>query len=98
MKDKKFKERLKRAVREYHLATVSKPIDFQTPDGGLVYENRDIAVFRLYDIAENAEGYWFKDTDEYGVHSSFYDDERDKSYESWYRSDRMFKTREVLMR
>ncbi|MFC0241843.1 hypothetical protein [Rhodopseudomonas telluris] len=98
VKDKKFKERLKQAVREYRLATVSKPIDFETPDGGLVYENQDIAVFRLYDIAENAEGYWFKDTDEYGVHSSFYDDERDKSYESWYRSDRIFKKREVLMR
>jgi hypothetical protein len=96
VKDSKFKERLKQAVREYRIATVSKPINFETPDGGNVYENRDIAVYKLYDVAENMEGYWFKDTNEYGIHSVFYGDEAGKVYESWYRSDHTFETREIL--
>ncbi|UPK15811.1 hypothetical protein IVA93_37530 (plasmid) [Bradyrhizobium sp. 155] len=63
-------------------------------DGSQLYESAEIAVFKLYDVAEVVKGFWFKDTNEYGVHSVFYGD--DKSYESFYRSDRTFEKREVL--
>lgn len=92
--DTKFKERLKQAVREFAAAQRSKETDFQLADGTTLYESGEMAVYRLYDIAELVEGFWFKDTNEYGVHSVFYG--HDKSYESFYRSDRTFQKREVL--
>lgn len=96
VKDRKFRERLKEAVKEFDIARGVK-FDLEITDGGMLYESRNIAVYKLQDYAESMEGYWFKDTNEYGVHSSFYDDERDKSYESWYRSDRTFEKRESLL-
>jgi len=42
------------------------------------------------------EGYWFKDTNEYGIHSAFYGDKAGEVYESWYRSDPTFEARETL--
>ncbi|UPK23440.1 hypothetical protein [Bradyrhizobium sp. 131] len=94
VKDSKFKERLKQAVREFNAARRSALSDFQLSDGSQLYESAEIAVFKLYDVAEVVKGFWFKDTNEYGVHSVFYGD--DKSYESFYRSDRTFEKREVL--
>lgn len=94
VKDSKFKERLKQAVREFNAARRSALSDFQLSDGGQLYESAEIAVYKLHDIAELVEGFWFKDTNEYGIHSVFYGD--DKSYESFYRSDRTFEKREVL--
>lgn len=94
VKDSKFKERLKQAVREFAATRRSEVTDFQLADGSKLYESAEMAVFRLYDIAELVEGFWFKDTNEFGVHSVFYGD--DKSYERFYRSDRTFQKREVL--
>jgi hypothetical protein len=95
VKDTKFKERLKQAVREFDVARFGK-IDFGTESGRKVYESADIAVYKLHDIAESMEGYWFKDTNEYGIHSAFYGDKAGEAYESWYRSDRTFEAREIL--
>ena len=94
VKDSKFKERLKQAAREFNAARRSALSDFHLSDGSQLYESAEMAVYKLYDIAEIVEGFWFKDTNEYGVHSVFYGD--DKSYESFYRSDRTFEKREVL--
>ncbi|WP_018321647.1 hypothetical protein [Bradyrhizobium sp. WSM2793] len=94
VKDAKFKERMKQAVREFNASRGGKLTDFQLADGSQLYESAEIAVYKLYDIAESVEGFWFKDTNEYGIHSMFYGD--DKSYESFYRSDRTFEKREVL--
>lgn len=94
VKDTKFKERLKLAVGEFSAVRRSQAIDFKIPDSSMVYETAEMAVYKLYDIAELMEGFWFKDTNDYGIHSVFYGD--DKSYESFYRSDRTFEKREVL--
>jgi len=96
MKDTKFKQRLKQAVREFNVARSSKLTDFQLPDGDKLYESAEMAVFKLYDVAESMEGYWFKDTNEYGIHSAFYGDDIGDVHESFYRSDRTFEKREVL--
>lgn len=93
VRDIKFKNRLRQAVKEYSAAR--QLTDFR-PDGHTLYESRDIAVYKLYDIAQSMEGYWFKDTNEYGVHSAFYGDKPGEVYESWYRSDRTFEERETL--
>jgi hypothetical protein len=96
VKDKKFKQRLKLAVKEFNTARRDKLTDFQIPDGSMLYESAEIAVYKLHDIAESMEGYWFKDTNEYGIHSAFYGDKAGEVYESFYRSDRIFEKREVL--
>jgi hypothetical protein len=96
VKDTDFKQRLKLAVREFNAARGSKLTDFQRPDDGKLYESTELAVYKLYDVAELMEGFWFKDTNEYGIHSAFYGDRAGEVYESFYRSDRTFEKREVL--
>ncbi|MGP9811374.1 hypothetical protein ACTZWT_07670 [Rhodopseudomonas sp. NSM] len=97
VRDTKFKERIKQAVREYDAARPSKLTDFQIPDGEMLYDSLNFAVYKLHDIAESMEGYWFKDTNEYGIHSAFYGDKVGDVYEHWYRSDQTFEKREVLL-
>ncbi|WP_446993340.1 hypothetical protein [Rhizobium leguminosarum] len=41
-------------------------------------------------------GIHFADTGEYGLHTVFFDDERDKTYRSYYRSDSKFKEQQYL--
>lgn len=95
-KDTRFKQRLKQAVREFNAARSSRLTDFQIPDGDKLYESAEMAVYKLYDVAEIMEGFWFKDTNEYGIHSAFYGDKLGEVYEHFYRSDRNFEKREVL--
>jgi len=94
VKDAKFKERLKQAVKQFQAARETQLSDWQLPDGEKLYEAAEIAVYRVDDIAETVKGIWFKDTNEYGIYSVFYGDE--KAYESFYRSDRTFQKRDVL--
>jgi hypothetical protein len=96
VKDTKFKQRLKQAVREFSAARRSELTDFQIPDDNKLYESAEMAVYKLYDIAESMEGFWFKNTNDYGIHSAFYGDKIGEVYESFYRSDRTFEKREVL--
>lgn len=92
--DSRFKDRLKNAVKLFSAVRGAKLSDLSIPEGGKLWETADIAVYQVYDIAESVDGYWFKDTNEYGLHSRFFGDE--KTYESFYRSDRNFEKREVL--
>ncbi|WP_425989913.1 hypothetical protein [Afipia sp. DC4300-2b1] len=94
IKDGNFKERLKLAVKLFHAARQAQLSDFQLQDSEQLFENGEIAVYRVYDVAESVHGIWFKDTNEYALFSVFYGD--DKTYDSFYRSDRTFEKREVL--
>jgi hypothetical protein len=96
VRDTKFKQRLKQAVREFTAARKSELTDFQIPDGNKLFESAEMAVHKLYDIAESMEGFWFKDANEYGIYSVFYGDAIGDVHESFYRSDRTFEKREVL--
>jgi hypothetical protein len=89
IKDTKFRQRLVNAVREF-FAQIRDP--FAQSEGQAVYETRTLAVYRVPHIVEVQYGFHFKDTDEFGIYSSFYDGDRDKSHRSLYRSDRSFKT------
>lgn len=89
IKDTKFRQRLVSAAREFFAQTRDH---FGQPQGAAVYETKMLAVYRVPHIAEVQYGFHFKDTDEFGIYSSFYDGDRDKTYRSLYRSDRGFKT------
>jgi hypothetical protein len=47
-----------------------------------------IAVSYVHHFAENRYGFHFKDTDEFGLYGSFYDDSRDKTYPLVYPQQR----------
>lgn len=86
IKDTKFRQRLLAAVDQFF---AHRPGNRLT-DGPLAYETNALAVFYVHHLAENRYGFHFKDTDEFGLYGSFYDDSRDKTYQSLYRSDRKF--------
>ncbi len=94
IKDTIFKKRIVDAVDVFYRAKS----DYETIDGSpILYENDIFQVQHAYDVAEIRYGIYFKDTDEYGLYSFFVDDEKDKTYYSYYRSDGTFKTEEYLV-
>jgi hypothetical protein len=92
--DTRFLQRLRTAVTDFY--THRQPSDFASADHQVVYETQRLAVYRLSHIAEVRHGFHFKDADEFGIYSVFYADGRDKAYESYYRSDRMFEAETYL--
>lgn len=94
IKDTRFKQRFERAVSEFFDRGEIMPLVI--PSGSVVYETRILAVYHIDHFAENRYGFHFKDTSEFGLYSSFYDDERDKTYERFYRSDRKFEAETYL--
>jgi hypothetical protein len=94
IKDTRFLQRLQNAVREFYAQRQAR--NFEFPEGQVVYETEALAVFRVPHIAETRYGFHFKEIDEYGLYSVFYADDRDKPYQSYYRSDRMFEKEAYL--
>jgi hypothetical protein len=89
VKDTKFKRRIIAAVETYH----SRRDLYETEaNSRTVFENDVIEVLGVSHFAENRHGIHFKDTDEYGLYGSFYDDDRDKYYYTYFRSDPTFET------
>ncbi|WP_315716229.1 MULTISPECIES: hypothetical protein [unclassified Bradyrhizobium] len=87
IKDTRFLQRLKNAVQEFYVhRRDSQELGPGEPD----FETNTLAVFRRPHYAEIRYGFHFKDTDEYGLYGAFFADDRDRPYESYYRSDRMF--------
>ncbi len=91
IKDTKFKQRLRSAVAEFY----SQRSDDDS-EGEISYETDMLAVCHVYHVAEIRLGFHFKDTNEYGLYGSFYDDERHRKYKSFYRSDKDFEAEEYL--
>jgi SAM-dependent methyltransferase len=87
IKDTKFRQRLLAAVDQFFTHRTDNRL---SAEGPLAYETNALAVFYVHHFAENRYGFHFKDTDEFGLYGSFYDDSRDKTYQSLYRSDRKF--------
>jgi hypothetical protein len=94
IKDTRFKRRMVDAVSEYY-AKKTGLSDWQSPSGGVLYETSRMIVFRVDEIAETCLGVLFNDTQEYGLYTFFAADD-DRTYKSYYRSDRMFKERGYL--
>jgi hypothetical protein len=94
IKDTRFLQRLKAAVADFYVHR--QPTDLLPTDYQAIYETQQLAVYRLPHIAEVRHGFHFKDLNEFGIYSVFYADGRDKPYESYYRSDRMFEAETYL--
>jgi hypothetical protein len=94
IKDTRFLQRLKNAVTDFYAHR--QPSGFESAQHQVLYETKNLSVFRIPHIVEIRHGFHFKDTDEFGLYSVFYADGRDKPYESYYRSDRMFEAENHL--
>ncbi len=94
IKDTKFRQRLVAAVSEFF--THRQGNRLTDPEGAAAYESGSLAVYFVPHFAENRYGFHFKDSNDFGLYASFYDDGRDKTYESFYRSDRKFETEVYL--
>lgn len=90
LKDTRFRQRLVSAVNEFYTQWRRKDFTFSEKPGEPLYETATFSVIKVPHYAESRYGFHFKDSDEYGLYSSFYDDSRDKSYQSYYRSDWKF--------
>jgi hypothetical protein len=88
IKDTRFRQRLIRAVGEFFAQRRTDV--YGLPEGQVLYETDTIAVFHVPHFMESRYAFQFKDTNEFGLYSSFYDDDRDKNYQSFYRTDRRF--------
>lgn len=86
IKDTKFRQRLMAVVDEFYAVTRIP----SRKEGQIAYETDALAVYRVPRIAETRYGFHFKDTNEFGLYGSFYDDTRDRNYRNFYRSDRKF--------
>jgi hypothetical protein len=60
-------------------------------DGELLFETAHFSVFKVSHFADTRVGFYFKDIDEYGLYS-FFAGNGDENYESYYRTDKTFKT------
>jgi hypothetical protein len=83
-KDTRFAKRLKDAVHDFNIYRRAK-----NEGRGAVYENATFSVRPVAHFAESRSGFHFEDTDEFGLHTIFVDD-NGKSYENYYRSDATF--------
>src|ERR1700719_156035 len=80
IKDTKFRQRLLAAVDEFF---AHRRGDRLRGEGPIAYETDRLAVSYVPHFAENRYGFHFKDTDEFGLYTSFIDDSRDKTYQSF---------------
>jgi hypothetical protein len=94
IKDTKFRQRLQAAVETFYAN--GKGNRLTDGDGAVAYENAAFTVYYVPHIAENRFGFHFKDTNEFGLFGSFYDSDNDKSYQSFYRSNRRFEAEQHL--
>jgi hypothetical protein len=94
IKDTRFRQRLIAALGDF-FAHRQRNLQFN-PEGSVAYETDTLAVYYIHHYAENRYGFHFKDTNEFGLYGSFYDDSRDKTYQSFYRSDRKFEAEVTL--
>lgn len=97
-KDRAFKSRIEGAVDRYY--ALQRAIDrygSKEAQGALnSLEDGDLEVFRLPNVGpENELGIVFKKTEEFGVYSTFHDDDG-KVFKSYSRSDATFNKRDGL--
>jgi hypothetical protein len=87
IKDVKFKHRIIDAVDLYYRCRD----DYKNSDSmPIIFDCELFQVQRVDNVAEVGYGFYFKDTVEYGLYRFFVDDDTDKTYYSYFRSDNKF--------
>jgi len=93
--DNRLYQHIKTAKREYDWHERNQPYK-RHPDGELLFENAHVQVYNVEHFAESRLGFYFKDTNEYGLYG-FFAGNGDEFHESYYRTDRTFKQEGVLL-
>lgn len=96
-KDRAFKKRMLDAMERYHVLMRALR-DVAGGNDVNVYEDGTVSVRSVFVEYSPEIGYGihFADTNEFGLHTVFFDDEKDRTYRSYYRSDSKFKEQGYL--
>ena len=94
-KDNRLYDHIKAGMREYHWRERDQPL-WRAKHGEMVFETAHLQAFCLDHFAESRVGFYFKDLDEYGMHS-FFAGNGDDFIESYYRTDSTFQKEGVLL-
>src|ERR1700761_8496834 len=82
-------------MREYHFR--EREQDFwRAKDGELLFETAHLSAFGVSHFAESRVGFYFKDTEEFGLYV-FFAGNADDVYHSDSRTDRTFQKEETLL-
>ena len=94
-RDTRLYRNIKTGMREYHFR--GREQDFwRAKDGELLFETAHLSAFSVKHFAESRVGFYFKDTEEFGLYCFFADDD-DAEIETYYRTDRTFQKEEWLL-
>lgn len=84
VKDTKFKDRIDQAYRDCNFFRSGREV--MPKDDMLEFENEEVSICYIPHFAEIRRGFFFKDTAEYGMYSSFVFDDG-KTHRSYYRCE-----------
>jgi len=91
-RDKRLCQHIKAGMREYDWRRNQNDKEFWGKrDGELIFETAHLAAYNVSHFAESRVGFHFRDIEEYGLYG-FFAGNGDEFFESYYRSDRTFKT------
>jgi hypothetical protein len=94
-RDTRLYRNIKAGMREYHFR--EREQDFwRAKDGELLFETAHLEAFGVSHLAESRVGFYFKDTQEFGLYGIFVGND-DDVIESYYRTDRTFQQEEMLL-
>jgi len=94
-RDTRLYRNIKAGMREYHWR--ERENDFwRAKDGELLFETAHLSALCVSHFAESRVGFYFKDTEEFGLYGFFAGND-DDVFHSYYRTDRTFKKEEKLL-
>jgi hypothetical protein len=94
-RDTRLYRNIKTGMREYQFR--EREQDFwRAKDGELLFETAHLSAFSVSHFAESRVGFYFKDTEEFGLYG-FFTGNDDDVYHSYYRTDRTFQKEEMLL-
>jgi hypothetical protein len=94
-RDTRLYRNIKSGMREYDWHRREQKFRV-AKDGELLFETPHLSAFHVSHFAESRVGFYFKDTEEFGLHGFFAGND-DDVYHSYYRTDRTFKKEEMLL-
>ena len=94
-RDTRLYGNIKAGMREYHFREREQEF-WRAKDGELLFETAHLSAFSVSHCAENRVGFYFKDTEEFGLYGIFVGN-GDDIIKSYYRTDRTFQKEEMLM-
>ncbi|MGQ2185255.1 hypothetical protein ACT4MK_18150 [Bradyrhizobium barranii] len=95
-RDTRLYRNIKTGMREYHFRQREKDYHWDAKDGELLFETAHLSAFHVNHLAESRVGFYFKDTEEFGLYCIFVGND-DDVIQSYYRTDRTFQKEEMLL-